>query len=108
MNQALTWCAGPVLQYNVIAKEVAAEVGGIEINDLWAYVEDFCKHFPQAPAPFAGNYTSCAIQTTGLHFFNKKPSPSGQQYTAISVAQTAQRLIPKKEINNKTTIDAEV
>ena len=98
----------PVLQYNVIAKEVAAEVGGIVINDLWAYVEDFCSHFPQAPAPFAGNYTSCAIQTTGLHFFNTKPSPSGQQYTGISVAQAAQRLIPKTEINNKTTIDAEL
>jgi hypothetical protein len=95
-----------VLQYNVIAKEVAAEVGGVEINDLYAYVEDFCKHFPQAPAPFAGNYTSCAVQTTGLHFFNTKPAPSGQQYTAISVAHAAQRLIPKTEINNKTTVDA--
>jgi hypothetical protein len=49
-----------VLEYNVIAKEVAQEVGGVEINDLWQYVEDFCKGFPQAPAPYAGNYTSCA------------------------------------------------
>ena len=60
-----------VLQYNVIAKEVATEVGGIVINDLWQYVEDFCKDFPQAPASsgLGGNYTSCAVQTTGLHFF---------------------------------------
>ena len=97
-----------MVQYNVIAKEVAAEVGGIEINDLWQYVEDFCKTFPQAPAPFSGNYTSCAVQTTGLHFFNTRPNPSRQQYTGISVAQTAQRLIPKHEINNKTTINTEL
>ena len=45
-----------------------------------------------------------AVQTTGLHFFNKKPDPSGQQYTGISVAQTAQRLIPKGAINNRTTL----
>ena len=30
-------CLRAVLQYNVIAKEVAAEVGGIVINDLWQY-----------------------------------------------------------------------
>ena len=39
-----------VLEYNVIAKEVAEEVGGVVINDLWQYVEDFCKDFPMAPA----------------------------------------------------------
>ena len=97
-----------VLEYNVIAKEVAAEVGDVEINDLWQYVEDFCKDFPQAAPPYAGNYTSCAVQTTGLHFFNRKPFPSGQQYTGISVAETAMKLIPKAEINNKTTLDLEV
>jgi hypothetical protein len=36
-----------VLEYNVIAKAVAEEVGGVVINDLWQYVEDFCKAFPQ-------------------------------------------------------------
>ena len=37
-----------VLEYNVVAKAVAEEVGGVVINDLWQYVEDFCKAFPQA------------------------------------------------------------
>jgi hypothetical protein len=59
--------------------------------------------FMQAPAPYAGNYTTCAVQTTGLHFFNKKPDPSGQQYTGISVAEAAMKLIPKAEINNKVS-----
>eukprot|EP01045_Picozoa_sp_COSAG04_P041122 COSAG04_NODE_12347_length_657_cov_0.865591_1_plen_173_part_01 len=48
------------------------------------------------------------MQTNGLHFFNKKPDPSGQQYTGISVAEAAMKLIPKDEINNKTTLNKEV
>ena len=101
-----------VLEYNVIAKEVllrvlllfpcasllttlplpqvATQVGGVVINDLWESVEAFCRTFPQAPATSGyggapasfshvltcsavasltlrvtvGNYTSCAVQTT--------------------------------------------
>ena len=37
-----------VLEYNTIAKRVAVEVGGIDVHDLWEYVEDFCRKFPQA------------------------------------------------------------
>lgn len=93
-----------VVEYNEIARQVAQEVGGIVIDDLYGYVEDFCQFFPKdnASTGFAGNYTDCAIQTTGLHFFNNKPFPSGMQYTGISVAQAAIRLIPKEEINNST------
>ena len=61
-----------VVEYNQIARDVARQVGGVEINDLYGYVEDFCQYFPQAPAPYSHNYTSCAVQTTGLHFFNTK------------------------------------
>lgn len=93
-----------VIQRNEIALQVAAEVGDIYIDDLYGYVEEFCKYFPQdnASSGFAGNYTDCAIQTTGLHFFNTKPAPSGQQYTGISVAQSVIGLIPEAEINNET------
>jgi hypothetical protein len=55
-----------VLEYNVIAKEVAEEVG-VGVVDLYAYVEEFCqqagesKGFPPvlpASSAFAGNYTA--------------------------------------------------
>jgi len=95
-----------VVEYNEIAKKVAAEVGGIIVEDLYAYVEDFCQKF-QKDGPSSGfdnNYTMCAIQTTGLHFFNTKPFPSGQQYTGISVAQAAIVNIPESEINNNTVL----
>ena len=97
-----------VLEYNVIAKQVAAEVGGVIVDDLYQYVEDFCEDFTKDPSgePFAGNYTTCAVQTTGLHFFNVKPYPSGQQYTGISVARAAVSNIPEHEINNATAEDA--
>ena len=49
-----------VLEYNVIAKEVAEEVGGVVINDLWQYVEDFCKDFPMAPAS-SGEGGNCTL-----------------------------------------------
>ena len=62
-----------VLNYNNIAKEVAAEVGGIVINDLWAYVEDFCKHFPQANATFAG--APCVAVIPPGPMFNNITSP---------------------------------
>ena len=84
-----------MLEYNRIAKQVAAEVGGVFVHDLYGYVEDFCQHFPQAQdaghPEYAGNYTSCAIQTNGLHFFDTAPAPSGQQYTGIGVAAAAIR-----------------
>ena len=59
------------------------DVGGVVIDDLYGYVEDFCHVFPKdnRSSGYAGNYTKCAVQTTGLHFFNNAPSPSGQQYT---------------------------
>ena len=61
-----------VLQYNSIAKDVAAEVGGIKIIDLYGYVEKFCQQGggpgwpPTLPSssPLAGNYTACAIQSS--------------------------------------------
>jgi len=41
----------------------------------------------------------------GLHFFNVKPYPSGQQYTGISVAHAAVSNIPEHAINNATAAD---
>ena len=32
-----------VLQYNQIAKEVVAEIGGLTVIDLYAHVEEFCS-----------------------------------------------------------------
>ena len=63
-----------VVQYNAIARKVAAEVGDVFIEDLYGYVEDFCHYFPKdnASSGYGGNYTDCAIQTTGLHFFNSE------------------------------------
>ena len=86
-----------VLEYNVIAKEVAKEVG-VGVVDLYAYVEEFCqqpgfnKGFPPvlpASSPFAGNYTACAVQSSGLHFFTSAPQPSGQQYTGLHIVSGA-------------------
>ena len=59
-----------VVKYNAVAKEVAHEVGGVLIIDLYEFVVDFCKAFPRNPAggPFADNYTSCAIQYTMVFF----------------------------------------
>jgi hypothetical protein len=80
-----------VVQYNEIAKEVAAEVGGVTVIDLYAHVEKFCGQgipngkggAPLLPASsgFLHNYTACAVQSSGLHFFTSAPQPSGQQYT---------------------------
>jgi len=94
-----------VIQYNEIAKDVANEVGAVIVEDLYQYVEDFCQAFPKlnASTGYGGNYTTCAIQTTGLHFYDQAPMPSGQQYTGIGVAEAAIRRIPNDEINNKTT-----
>ena len=80
------------------------EVGGIYIDDLYGYVEDFCHVFPVDPpsSGFPDNYTTCAIQTTGLHFFTRAPLPSGQQYTGLSVAAEALKKVPEKSISNVT------
>lgn len=61
-----------VLEYNVIARDVAAEAG-IMVIDLYDYVEEFCSVFPKDPASsgYGGNYTTCSIQSTGLHFFTR-------------------------------------
>ena len=53
---------------------------------------------------FAGNYTACAIQSSGLHFFTSAPQPSGQQYTGLHIAAEATKLIPAAHINNKTEV----
>ena len=74
-----------------IARRVATEVGGILINDLYQYVEDFCD---KGKLTSLGNYSKCAIQTTGLHFFNTAPMPSGQQYTGLSIANAVVRGLP--------------
>ena len=60
------------------------------VVDLYGYVEQFCQQGtpngkgggPLLPpsSGFGGNYTACAIQSNGLHFFTKAPQPSGQQY----------------------------
>jgi len=96
-----------VIQYNAIAREVAAKVGAVVIDDLYAYAEAFCQAWPDEPAStgHGGNYTNCAIQTaaTGLHYFTAAPLRSGQQYTALSVASTLMKLIPEAEIQNKST-----
>ena len=101
-----------VLEYNVIAKEVAAEVGA-SVVDLYGYVEEFCQQGPGSPnakwppllpssSGFGGNYTACAVQSSGLHFFTAAPQPSGQQYTGLHIAAEATRMIPNAHINNKT------
>lgn len=93
-----------VVHYNAIARGVVAEVGGIGTTDLYGYVERFCQHFHKDPAGsgYSGNYTDCAIQTTGLHFFNNAPAPSGQQYTGLAVAQALAAYLPEAAINNRT------
>ena len=72
-----------LLEYTTIAKEVAAAVGGITIMDLYAHLEDFCQQQPAGgwpPLMPDRNYSVCAIQSSGLHFFTNAPQPSGQQY----------------------------
>ena len=57
---------------------VAAEVGGVDVLDLYAYVESFCGVEENTPfTPGSHNYTRCATQTlqTGLHFFTAPPLP---------------------------------
>jgi len=96
-----------VLEYNEIAKNVAHEAGAIILDDIYAYVESFCGSWPK----YSNNYTNCArsIQTrkTGLHFFTKSPLPSGQQFTALSVAETILRLVPESQISNASGVDEE-
>ena len=98
-----------VLEYNVIAKGVAAEVGA-SVIDLYGYVEEFCQQQKLLPASsgFGGNYTACAIQSSGLHFFTSTPQPSGQQYTGLHIAAEATMMIPNAHINNKTEGEARV
>ena len=84
-----------VLHYNEIAKRVATEVGAILVDDLYGYAEAFCdvpgNTFSKVEP---GNYSKCAVQTTGLHFFTGHPAPSGQQYTGFSVANAVARALP--------------
>ena len=86
-----------VLERNAIARRVATEVGGILLNDLYQYVEDFCD---KGKLTSLGNYSKCAIQTTGLHFFNTAPLPSGQQYTGLSIANAVVRGLPASALGN--------
>ena len=109
-----------IAKRNAIANQVAIDVGGVEIAELHAYVTDFCDRGPRAPAgsPFAGNFFNCSLQTlypaawdgnettTGEHFFTRPPMPSGQQYTALSVAQAVIRRIPPALISNRSAASA--
>jgi hypothetical protein len=98
-----------VLMYNAIGREVAAEVGA-KVVDLYGYVEDFCNQGtpnghgggPLLPpdSGFGNNYTACAIQSSGLHFFTSAPQPSGQQYTGFHIAAEASKMILNAHINN--------
>ena len=98
-----------VMEYNIIAKEVAASLG-VAVVDLYGYVERFCQHGPLLPADsgFGGNYSACALQSFGLHFYTSEPQPSGQQYTALHMAAEAIKMIPNAHINNKTEGEAPV
>ena len=101
-----------VLMYNSIGRDVAAEVG-VKVIDLYGYVEEFCSQGtpnghgggPLLPrtSGFANNYTACAIQSNGLHFFTAAPQPSGQQYTALHIAAEVMKLIPNTHINNRSS-----
>ena len=107
-NNRTDLCMSCVREYNVIAKQVAKEVGAVVVDDLYEYVEDFCRVFPKDSD---GDYSTCAVQSpkdnhTSLHFFNHAPNPSGQQYTGLLVAEAVIRLIPEAEIQNATTGDA--
>jgi hypothetical protein len=76
-----------VMEYNVIAREVAQAAGAVMIDDLYGYVEQFCQHFNKdsPTSKFPSNYTTCAVQSTSLHFFTSKPAPSGQQVCTPAV-----------------------
>jgi hypothetical protein len=78
-----------VAERNGIAKRVAAEMG-VAYDDLHAFVNAAC---------LGANYTECAFQTTGLHFFTRAPLPSGQQLTAISVANAVIRSLDHSELS---------
>ena len=91
-----------VLQRNAIGRRLAKEVG-IELLDLYEYVEEFCN---KGTTSKHGNYTDCAIQSSGLHFFNTAPMPSGQQYTGLAVANAAARGLPASALaHNPDTAD---
>ena len=85
-----------VLQYNAIAQEVAGDLD-IPLADLFTYVDAFC----------GANYTSCAVQLPdNLHFFTTPPNPSGQQYTALSVASAIAQHLPEAKIQNRSWVSA--
>ena len=78
-------------------------MGGVTIIDLYGFVERFCQQQPEGgwPPLLPGrNYSVCAIQSSGLHFFTNAPQPSGQQYTGLHIAAAATQLIPNAHINN--------
>jgi hypothetical protein len=82
-----------LLQRNAIARRLVKQVG-IELLDLYEYVERFCN---KGQLSQHGNYTKCAIQSSGLHFFTTSPQPSGQQYTGLAIANAAVRGIPVRK-----------
>ena len=112
---------------NAIARQVAKEVGGVGIAEMHDYVAAFCKRGAIAPAgsPFAGVFFDCSLQAcpvgcgslpcvdgvssatsecdTGEHFFNRAPFPSGQQYTALAVAEAVVQHLPANQIQKTTT-----
>jgi hypothetical protein len=102
-----------IVKRNAIARQVAREVGGVDVAEIHDDVEAFCNAGPIAPpgSPFAGHFYNCTLQkcpvacardrgNTGEHFFNRAPYPSGQQYTAITVAEAVVRHIPANQIRN--------
>ena len=104
-----------IVKRNAIARQVAREVGEIHVAEIHDDVEAFCNEGPIAPpgSPFAGHFYNCTLQkcpvacardggNTGEHFFNRAPYPSGQQYTAITVAEAVVRHIPANQVRNTT------
>ena len=78
---------------NVVAKRVASELGVI-YSDLYDFVQQGC---------LGVNYTACAFQTTGLHFFTRAPLPSSSQ---IFVANIIIRSLSHSELPQpKATVD---
>lgn len=75
-----------IVQYNELALQIAKELG-IKVVDLNEYVHAYCGK----------NYTVCPIQLDhNVHFTTRPPRPSGQQYTALPIAEAIIRTLPVK------------
>ena len=102
-----------IRQYNRIAREVAAEAAGpVFLADLWGDVERFCDVDGDAfNISQDANFTRCALMCTGpracgrmgMHFMDAAPWPSGQQFTALSVANAIIRRLPESSLPVRKT-----